>query len=221
MVTSSIGLEESHNAKCWKHAEGCFAPKKKESKDVGQFRTISLLNIDGKIFFSILTRQLTQNMLANKYVDTSVQKGGIPGFSVCVEHTSALTQMLHEARINQTDLTVRWLALANAYGSIPHSLIKAALQPRAYSLVHNEVLRQLPLAGFVREDDNIMDTIGKGIVTGCTISVVLFIMGINLIISAAERETRGPMTNVETRLPANRCFMDDMIVTTQTHIQAR
>ena len=32
----------------------------------------------------------------------------------------------------------------------------------------------------------------KGIVTGCTISVVLFVMGINLIINAAKRETRRP-----------------------------
>ena len=43
----------------------------------------------------------------------------------------------------------------------------------------------------------------------------------NLIISATERETRGPMTDVGTRLLANRGFMDDMTVTTQTHVQAR
>ena len=32
----------------------------------------------------------------------------------------------------------------------------------------------------------------RGIVTGCTISPILFVMGMNLIIKAAERETRGP-----------------------------
>jgi hypothetical protein len=61
----------------------------------------------------------------------------------------------------------------------------------------------------------------KGIVTGCTISVVLFVMGMNLMIKAAERETRGPKTNSGIRLPSNRGFMDDMTLTTETHIQAR
>jgi hypothetical protein len=35
----------------------------------------------------------------------------------------------------------------------------------------------------------------KGILTGCTVSVVLFIMGMNLLINAALRETRGPKTD--------------------------
>ena len=97
-----------------------MAPKEKNSKTVNQFRTISLLSVEGKIFFSLLAKRLTTYMLDNKYVDTSVQKGGIPGFSGCAEHTSALTQLLHEARIDHKDLTVIWLDLANAYGSIPH-----------------------------------------------------------------------------------------------------
>jgi hypothetical protein len=36
------------------------------------------------------------DIIKSKYVDTSVQKGGIPGFSGCVEHTSAPTQLLRE-----------------------------------------------------------------------------------------------------------------------------
>ena len=34
-----------------------------------------------------------------------------------VEHTRAMAQLLHEARINHKDLTVVWLDLPNAYGS--------------------------------------------------------------------------------------------------------
>ncbi|XP_052268321.1 uncharacterized protein LOC127869705 [Dreissena polymorpha] len=61
----------------------------------------------------------------------------------------------------------------------------------------------------------------KGIVTGCTISVVLFVMDMNLIINPANKETRGPKTSTGLHLPTNRDFMDDLTVTTQTHIQAR
>ena len=43
----------------WKEAEGIFTPKERNSKTVNQFRTISLLNVEGKIFFAILARRLT------------------------------------------------------------------------------------------------------------------------------------------------------------------
>jgi len=53
----------------------------------------------------------------------SVKKGGISGLSGCVEHTSALSELITEARIRNGDLTLVWLDLAIAYGSIPHQLI--------------------------------------------------------------------------------------------------
>ncbi|XP_060608354.1 uncharacterized protein LOC132760383 [Ruditapes philippinarum] len=151
---------------------------------------------------------MTTNMIENKYIDTSVQKGGIPGFSGCVEHTSALTQLLHEARINQKDLTVVWLDLANAYGSIPHQLILEALQhyhvpEQARNLVtsfFNNIHLRFSCSRFTTD----WVPLEKGIVTGCTISVILFVMGMNMIIRAAERESRGPQTNAGIRLPSNR-----------------
>ena len=97
--------------------------KEQNSKTVNQFRTISLLNVEGKIFFAILAKRLTSFLTGNSYIDTSVQKGGVSGFSGCVEHTSAITQLISEAKKGRKDLTVVWLDLANAYGSIPHQLI--------------------------------------------------------------------------------------------------
>ena len=47
------------------------------------------------------------------------------------------------------------------------------------------------------------------------------IMGMNLLNKAASRETRGPKTDSGERLTPNRVFIDDLTITTQTHIQAR
>ena len=85
----------------WKKAEGCFVPKEKDSKMIEQFRTISLLSVECKIFFSVLARRLTTYMTANEYVDTSSQKGVIPGFSGCVEHTSILSQLIQETKADK------------------------------------------------------------------------------------------------------------------------
>lgn len=55
---------------------------------------MSLLSVDGKIFFSILSQGLTEFLMKNSYVDTSVQKGGIPGVPGCLGHTGVVTQLL-------------------------------------------------------------------------------------------------------------------------------
>ena len=69
----------------WMEAEGCFIPKEDQSSQLKQFRTISLLNVEGKIFLAVLARRLTSFMLSNGYIDIAVQKKGIPGVSGCVE----------------------------------------------------------------------------------------------------------------------------------------
>ncbi|CAJ1076456.1 uncharacterized protein LOC119779116 [Xyrichtys novacula] len=67
-------------AEQWRFAEGIWIPKEEESKNIEQFRTISLLSVEGKLIFSIVARRLTDYLLKNSYIDTSVQKGGIPRY---------------------------------------------------------------------------------------------------------------------------------------------
>ena len=86
------------------------------------------MSTESKIFYSILSRWVTKFLLENNYVDTSVQKGEIPGFPECLEHTGVVIQILAEARESRDDLGVLWLDLANAYRSIPHKLVEEALK---------------------------------------------------------------------------------------------
>ncbi|RXN07781.1 hypothetical protein ROHU_027499 [Labeo rohita] len=96
---------------CWKKAEGCFVPKEENSSTINQFRTISLLSVECKIFFSVLAKRMTSYMTENGYIDTAIQKGGIPGFSGCLEHTGVLSQMIRETKASNGNLTVVWLDL--------------------------------------------------------------------------------------------------------------
>ena len=63
----------------WRYSQGIWIPKEERAKKINQFRCISLLNVEGKIFFSLLSRLLVDFLLKNTYIDTSVQKGGVPG----------------------------------------------------------------------------------------------------------------------------------------------
>ncbi|CAC5381066.1 unnamed protein product [Mytilus coruscus] len=181
----------------WQKAEGCFVPKEKDSKDISQFRTISLLSVEGKSYFSVLANRMTKYMIENSYIDTSMQKGGIAGFSGCVEHTSVLSQLIHEAKTGKKNLAVVWLDLANAYGSVPHKLIEMAMD-RYHIPEHIKKIVQKYFGGIQLRftvDNTAWQKLEKGIVTGCTISPILFIMSMNIIMKAAERETRGPKTD--------------------------
>ena len=52
---------------------------------------ISLLSVEGKIFFSLVARRLSDFLSSNNYIDTLVQKGGISGEPGCLEHTGVST----------------------------------------------------------------------------------------------------------------------------------
>ncbi|XP_076090373.1 uncharacterized protein LOC143062594 [Mytilus galloprovincialis] len=60
-----------------------------------------------------------------------------------------------------------------------------------------------------------------GIVTGCTISVILFSAAMNMIVKSVEKKSRGPWMKSGVRQPPGRAFMDDMTISTKTVIEAR
>lgn len=66
--------------------------------------------------------------MENSYIDTSVQKGGIPGVSGCLSHHSRVFQLIREVRKGKGNLTILWLELANVYGFIPHNFVELVLQ---------------------------------------------------------------------------------------------
>ena len=84
---------------------------------------ISLLNVEAKILFSVVAQRLASYLERNSLIDTTVQKAGIPGFAGCLAHTSMILHQIQTAKSEKKDLHVIFLDLANAFGSVPHSLI--------------------------------------------------------------------------------------------------
>lgn len=82
-----------------------------------------MLNDEGKIFFSVLARRMTNFLLENGYVDTSCQKVGVPGFPGCMEHSSVIWEHIQWAKRERSDLHVVWVDVANAYVSVPYQLL--------------------------------------------------------------------------------------------------
>ncbi|KAI8506911.1 hypothetical protein Bbelb_153500 [Branchiostoma belcheri] len=200
----------------WRKAEGVWIPKEENAGNIEQFRLISLLSVEGKIFFKIVAQRLIKYLLDNQYIDTSVQKGGVPGVPGCMEHTGVVTQLIREARESKGNLAVLWLDLANAYGSIPHKLVEAALTrhhvPEAIRNLILDYYSNFWLRAGSNSATSAWQRLEKGIITGCTISVPLFALAMNMLVKSAEEGCPGPMSKSGTRQPPIRAFMDDLTV---------
>ena len=194
-------------AERWSIAEGIYLPKEEDSKDIGQFRPISLLNIDGKIIFGIIAKRIITFVTKNGYVDESNQKAGIPGIPGCVEHAFSIWDAIQDAKVNKKDLSVIWLDLANAYGSVPHVLIEEAMeffwipeQVRAMVRKYYDLFKMRFTTGAFTTEWQRLEV---GIAAGCTISVILFVLVMEMILKACKTDGAEMSTPL-------RSFMDDI-----------
>ena len=87
-------------------ADGVYIPKEQNTTEINQFRPISLLNVEGKIFFSGMASRLTKHLTENRYINTSVQKEGIPGVSGCLEHATKIWEAIQRAKSEKLNLDV-------------------------------------------------------------------------------------------------------------------
>ena len=195
-------------------ADGIYIPKVQDAVGIGNFRPISLLNVEGKIYFGVIARRLTNFLMGNNYIDTSVQKAGIPGFPGCLEHCQMIWRAIREAKLNNKDLQVVWLDLANAYGAVPHDLIYKALDFFYVPAEVKEVLANYFGAVKMRFTTKNYTTdwqdLEIGIMMGCVISPLLFVMCMELILRGARDTAPGEELENGVILPPLRAFMDDI-----------
>ena len=212
-------------SKSWRKAEGIFIPKEDGATSVEKFRTISLLNVEGKLYFALWSDRLVTYALANKYIDTSIQKGGVPGVSGCMEHTAILSQLIREAKAEKKGLVVVWLDIANAYGSIPHNLIQIALRrahaPEGFCKLVESYYADMNIRFTTKEFTTDWQKVEKGIITGCTMSVILFALSMTMLVMSAKKETKGPTTRSGQRQVNASLFMDDIATRTESLVQTK
>ena len=115
----------------WKQATICLLPKasaKEDPKEPANFRQIAITSCVGKLFTAILKNRWLEFMTVNGYIHTTVQKAFLPGIRSCFEQYEKLRDIVSEAHMKHKSLTVCWLDLANAYGSVHHQLIDFCLR---------------------------------------------------------------------------------------------
>ena len=84
----------------WCCAKEVYIPKNKtpSNSHIKDFRPIVLLNVEGKLFFSLISKRLETHIINNnKFINLSIQKGCMEKVPGCWEHMSMVWSALKEA----------------------------------------------------------------------------------------------------------------------------
>ena len=182
---------------------------------IGDFRPIALANVEGKIFWSLVSQRLISHLVDNnKIIDTSVQKGCLAKTPGVWEHVSMVWSALQKTRSAKEDLATVWLDIANAYGTIPHQLIFFALKrygvtPHCIKLIRS-YYDGLWSKSFSESAPSNWHQHKRGIFAGCTLSIALFIAGMNIVIEFVNNCSVDSIVVESLQLPRLRAFMDDL-----------
>ena len=207
----------------WQSAKEIYIPKVKPPTEhnISDFCPIALLNVEGKLFFSLVSRHLETHLISNnKFINKSVQKGCMEKVPGCWEHISMVWPALKEAKSKNLSLATIWLDIANAYGSIPHKLIIFA--PHRYGASPKWIhLTETYYSGissksFSQEATSSWHRHQRRIFASCTLFIILFLAGMNIILEYSLVATTPHFHLNNISLPPIRAFMDDLKIMSST-----
>ena len=98
------------------------------SRHLEEFRDLTLFNTSLKTVMGVWARRVRRFMLQNRYFNVNIQKGFLPKISGCVEHNQTVIDLLRNKVRSGENAFVVWMDLQNAFGSIRHNLMYAALK---------------------------------------------------------------------------------------------
>ena len=136
----------------------------------------------------------------------------VPG---CWEHLSLVWDELKTVKSNKTSITAVWLDIANAYGSIPHQLIFYSLKHYGINPTWIDFVTSY-YNGLWNKSFSTKATSGwqkhfRGIFTGCTVSIILFLAGMNIILEFIMAGTNSSLSSRFTS-PIVKASMDDLFL---------
>ena len=174
-----------------------------------------------RVSFSLVSRCLEKHLInSNKFINKSVQKGCMEKVSGCWKHISMVWAALKETKSKNLSLATIWLAIANAYGSVPHKLIIFALfrygvSPKWIHLIET-YYSGIFTKSFSQEAPSSWHRHQRRNFAGCTLSIILFLAGMNIILEYSFISTTPQFHLNNISLPPMRAFMDDLNIMSST-----
>ena len=170
----------------WRRAITVLIHKKDSTSDPANFRPITLEPVALKIFTSLLRNRIYIFLVNNKYIESNIQKGFIPGMSGTFEHIAHLTHVINQARTKQRSVTITLIDLKNAFGEVHHNLIDSVLEYHHLPVEIRSIVQSLYCDFFTAITTKSFTTqfirVSKGVLQGDCLSPLLFNLIVNTFI---------------------------------------
>ena len=154
------------------------------------FRPIALSSCVGKLLNKIIATRMERFLLQNGILSPSTQKGFLCNMNGVIEHIHALNAILDQARELRLPLSITFLDLKNAFGSVPHDLITDMFQlvgiPDKISNYIQHCYRNMTAYIQSEEWSTPSFPITQEVFQGDTLSPVIFLLAFSPIIHLAE-----------------------------------
>ena len=197
----------------WKSANTILIHKKGGTDDISNFRPISLLTTLYKILSGIISTRISDIAVKYQWISKE-QKGFLPGIRGIQEHTQLLQILVDEAYRSKTQLSITWLDLRNAFGSIPHRFLFELFE----SLPIPEILRRFLINIYTDSTTKFM--IGKkpvevnlttGVRQGDALSATVFLLAAEPLLRAAKKSNGAPILGTAAKTTG---YADDLSIIT-------
>jgi hypothetical protein len=184
----------------WKQAKTILLYKKGEATDLANWRPISITNCIYRIFTCLLARSI-QKINQQYSIFSSSQKGFIKNTNGCSEHAILLNELVHNANRKGKNLVTTAVDFTNAFGSIPHEMILAAMNQRGFPNWVCEIVKQMyeGATSVIELRGKRTDWIGwkRGVKQGCPLSPLLFNLCLESFLQAVRHKHKGQGVSIE------------------------
>ena len=202
--------------------KGSYIYKRGDADKVESFRVVLTIPIIMNHFHRILSIRLSDYLLKNNYIDINIQKGGINGNKMpLLQQIYKVKSVIKEANKSNKKLAMMFLDVSNAYGNLSLPVLyqimrKYHIEDQFITYVKNYYDN---FQYYIKTKEWSTDLIkwSNGLVTGCPLSPVLFILALNYVlvhIDGKMKTTHG--YNIKsTGHVLFTAFMDDVCIMTR------
>ena len=161
--------------------------KKGPKDEIKSFRQIITIPTVVNHFHRIWSLRLSDYLFKNNYINTTIQKGAISGQKMAIlQQIYKLKNTVKHANMNKKKVAILFLDLTNAFGTLNREIMCDILKKYHIDDKFIEYIKSYydSFEYYAKTQDWDIDSIewGDGLIQGCPLSPILFVLSINYVL---------------------------------------